>query len=235
MKQHVVGKLPPAELGNEVLALFFLVLAQIASAVVHKSADLVQQLPRADLAVVQVRREHRRAVDPRDVSLVFVVADRFLQEPVEALPGPRLAGRPLLGQAVLPVPRRLEPQVRQRGRLGPPRRRGEGFRGLPRQVRARLLLRVPPERRKDLVRPAVLRLDLPRLVQQMTVETLGQHVPLLPQPLLDRLVPLGDRRLVTPVPEHRIGPGSFEQVVDLRPAVALPQHQPRPDGFQRFA
>ena len=187
----------------------------------------VPDLPRADLAEAQMRREPGRAAAIGPVALGWHSRPRHLQEMpssrccAASSPGVQLSRKPAgpvrLRRLEAPVFERIACEVRSRTQR---RRRGQRLRRIAQR------LHPPPERREYPQAPAVLVTDVGGSRQQIAGKALRGDADLLQRRgdlIGHRLL----RRLRDLVPEHRAAPVVRASSRDDPGGRALAQHQRR--------
>ena len=232
VEEQVVRELAPADLGEE-----FLGVALRSSRFAGGTGMLegVPDLARPDLAEMQMGREPRCRGPVRPVAVLGVTGKAAADEIIEPLGGAGFSRRPLGPQAAGPVRlRRLQPEFTQRHRQGLDRsgqgRRRDSRGSGNRSIGLSLLTGRAPVRRENLHRLPGRGRHLPRLVQEMAVETAdGDSAP--GEVFLERAVECDLRRLVATIPGDESDIGFGRDTWQQRGGIAL--HQQKSTALRR--
>ena len=138
MEQQVIRKLAPYNLPEE----------GIARRGGPRSRDGAPDLPRADLAEVQVGGKPRCAGHVGPVPIRRIIRHGFVKESLQMAPGSRFAGLPHAAKPAGPIEGRLQLKLRKRQRVGPTSGRRKEFRRVFRGRRDRPAHAGTPERRE---------------------------------------------------------------------------------------
>ena len=218
--QQVVGELAPAQLAD---------VAVHVGAVGGRARTLqfCRDPPGRYFAEMQVRRQPRGARAVGTVAVRAVAVERAIDEDLQCLARAGLAGRPDLPEAGIPAQCRCQAPGIERFARQRVFERGQRAGRIPRRRCAPLRKRRPPERREHLVRPTLLRGEVPGFEQQAAIETFHLQA-LLTKPLLQRGIARLGGGFVLAVPEHRQCTGLLHQRPQLLRARPLAQEQARP-------